>query len=498
LLIPGHLRSFIRSLRWCPFGSIAARIAIVIALVGGSARAQGNYRSAALGGRSALMGDTGVALGSDGAAPFLNPATVVVQVQSGIALSINFVGRVVHAPNWYVPGAVDSATYGNVPRGGADITRISGNAIPSTLCVFLPLRRIGTASEPEGRAGTQKLAACFGTTELDQFDWVGQGYQRSTADRSLTQSSSVRHTWQRFVIAPSYAVHVSETLALGVSIQGSLTNIGAFEGDGATTAGVTPPPTSSVFQSGLSGSDLGLSGLFGAIFTHNRFTIGATVQSPDISVYGHGNVSDYTQFAGASSAATTYLGEGTFHAREPTRFSLGAGHRWPMGTSIEVDAQFALASPHALELDSHGTQLVTPGTASPASLLLTTRYQPTFNASVGGEFYLSQATSLLGGLGTDLSAVAALTPTSVASSRINRLLVSFGVASHGDKGTVMAGVQGYFGFGEALAPNVYATEPTLTPTPTQTYGMLFIFAGAIGPRAIPVTLGSIRNAIQGP
>ena len=63
----------------------------------------------------------------------------------------------------------------------------------------------------------QDLAVCFGTTELDQFEWIGQGYQAATVDRSLTQSSSVRNSWQRLVLSPTYAVYATDALAVGVS-----------------------------------------------------------------------------------------------------------------------------------------------------------------------------------------------------------------------------------------------------------------------------------------
>ena len=171
------------------------------------------------------MGDTGVALGTDSAAPFLNPATIVAERQPTLSLSINLLGRVVHAPSWYVPGPIDSGLYGNVPQGSAATLRVSsGTAIPSTFCFFQPLTRLEALRQDKVRAGRQDFAACFGTTELDQFDWVGQGYQVANADRSTMQSSSVRHTWQRFVLAPTYAIQVTDALAFGASIQGSLTS----------------------------------------------------------------------------------------------------------------------------------------------------------------------------------------------------------------------------------------------------------------------------------
>src|SRR4029079_10720322 len=74
-------------------GARLALLGLVSALFGtldGEARAQGRYESALLGGRSALLGGTGVVLGVDGAAPFLNPATLVRIEDRNIAFSSAF------------------------------------------------------------------------------------------------------------------------------------------------------------------------------------------------------------------------------------------------------------------------------------------------------------------------------------------------------------------------------------------------------------------------
>ncbi len=460
------------------------------------ARAQGNYRSAALGGRSALMGDTGIALGTDGAAPFLNPATVV-RVEATLALSVTFVSLdLLHASNWYVPGPVDPI-YGSAPVSGADISRVSGNAIPSTFCLFTGLPRI--VDKKDSRAGTEKFATCFGTTEIQQFDWTGQGYQPMPGTGTTAQSSSVRMSWQRFVVAPTYAVDITDSFALGASIQGTFTNFGRSASVGAITSAAGLPTTSSSYEFGASGSDFGLSALLGATYTLGHLTIGASIQSPDLSIYGHGNVSNYVQLTSSTAqAATTYLGQGGFHAREPTRMSLGVGWDWPRG-SVELDGQLALADGDALELSTQGAQFTLPSTTgTPTSLLLHTRYQPTLNASIGAEFYVRRSLSLLTGFATDFSAVDNLSPTSLAPAQVNRLLLSFGVGTHGDTGTLIVGAQAYYGWGSAFAPNVYANPPVETPTSVRTFGVLFVLAGATNLKALANAVSDLRKDIGRP
>ncbi|HEY1959346.1 MAG TPA: hypothetical protein VGH28_27235 [Polyangiaceae bacterium] len=442
-----------------------------VVLLAPAARAQGNYRSAALGGRSALMGDSGIALGTDGAAPFLNPATVT-HVESTLAVSVSFLSvDITHAANWYAPGA--------------DITRVSGNAIPSTFCLFFDLPRLFTPDDKSSDAGNQKLATCFGTTELQSFDWVGQGFQSGGA----IQTSSVRWGWQRFVVGPSYAANVTRALAIGAAVQGAFTNFSSFASVGSTA---TDGSSSSVFEDGSSGSDFGLSAILGATLTLGHFTIGATVQSPDVSVYGHGNLSTYIASSTAGSSMT-YFGQGSFHGREPTRFGLGLGYEWPRGT-IELDGQLALADGSAVQLDTNGTQLATPGAALTATEVdRNTRFQPTLNASLGAELYVRPTLSILAGFATDFSAVDGIASTGVAPSRENRLLASFGIGSHSDAGTVIVGAQAYYGWGQMLG---YASAPTVAPIDIQSTGVLLVLAGATNFKSIERAVQDVRGIVR--
>jgi hypothetical protein len=109
---------------------------IVLALAT-RAGAQGNAFSVPLGGRSALMGNTGTALAVDGAAPFLNPASIVRLDAHGFAFSVNFYSySVTNFSGWHQPGPVDSAKFGNLGLDNTGVTASGFNAVPSTLCVF--------------------------------------------------------------------------------------------------------------------------------------------------------------------------------------------------------------------------------------------------------------------------------------------------------------------------------------------------------------------------
>ncbi len=443
----------------------------LVALSSRGALAQGNYNSVALGGRSALMGDTGIAIGTDGAAPFLNPATVV-RVESTLALSVSILSvDVLHASNWYAQGA--------------DISRVSGNAVPSTLCLFFGLPTVFDPADKDSRAGTQKLAACFGTTELQQFDWVGQGFQ--TGSPGTIETSSVRWNWQRFAVGPSYALNVTDSFALGASVQGVFSNYSSFASVGSVA---TDGTTANVFEDGASGSDFGVNAMLGATLAIDRTTLGASIQSPDLSIYGHGNISSYVTNGGATS---TYIGQGGFHGREPARFGLGIGYE-SSRVKFEIDGHFALADGHAVELDMQGTEL-SGGAATQAAVTRSTRFQPTVNVGAGLEYFVRPTLSLLGGFATDFSAVDGLTPTSVSQSQVNRLLASFGIGSHSEAGTIIIGTQAYFGWGEMLGYSNVVSGGAVAPTNVTSFGLLFVLAGATNFRAITRALDDMRKAV---
>lgn len=457
--------------------------------------AQGNYRSAPTGGRSALMGNTGIALGNDGAAAFLNPATMV-HVDSALALMLNFVSLdLVHIGGYYMPGPVDTGKNGNVPKSdAADITRISGNAVPSTFCLFAGLPRIGSAKE--GQQGDQKVAACLGATERQSFDWVGQGYQATGPDRGTMQASSVRRSWQRFVVAPTYAVQITDDLAIGASTHATFSDYSSFTSVGTTTSGRTLPATASAFQTGASGSAVGLSVLLGATLTFGRVAIGLSLQSPDVSTYGHASANSYVQLAGASGiSSSTYLGAGTFSVVEPTRIAMGYAYHFPTGT-VELDLRLALAQNEAVVLETTGTAFETPAVANvPATRRLSTRYEPTVNLGIGGEIFVRSNLSLLGGFGTDFSAVSTIGPTTAACDKVNRLFWSLGASAHSAGGTVLVGAQLYYGWGDTLAPNVYRQPPVLVPTEMKTFGVLLVFAGATSFSALKQAIAEVQHVI---
>lgn len=180
---------------------------LAVAVASGMAGAQGNDRSAPTGGRSALMGGTGVALARDGAAPFTNPATMGTIDDQRIAFSVNFFAyEITHFGGWNQPGPVNTSQFGAVHLNGAQDESSRFQGLPSTLCLFLTLAGLRSAASegttPEDRRRRQKLAFCIGSLELTNVNLTSLSFTGAAPGDRPRRSSQSREagtgsTWAR-------------------------------------------------------------------------------------------------------------------------------------------------------------------------------------------------------------------------------------------------------------------------------------------------------------
>ena len=209
--------------------------------LGHEALAQGNYKPAPTGGRSTLMGGTGVALSSDGTGPFLNPATMTRITDSRVAFSVNMYSfGFSKAGGWFQPGPVDEKRFGNLPSADVSTTYVQFSALPSTFCLFFfshtgemaftkhpdaPKKpevneKDDTAPPPAQRAESpRQLSFCFATTEQNAFN-TSDTNVRGAGSVMARQAQSVQEYWNRYAIGPSYASRITEHWSLGVSLHG--------------------------------------------------------------------------------------------------------------------------------------------------------------------------------------------------------------------------------------------------------------------------------------
>jgi hypothetical protein len=425
------------------------------------------------------MGGTGVALGTDGAAPFLNPATLV-RIDSILSVSVNLLSAgVTSFSRFQQPGAIDPA-FGNLQLQNTSVADTSLSVVPSTLCLFLDGPKLGHALDNQGK---EKFGACFGTVETDAISFIGHGYTSGTG-RTTTSVQSLTRNWSRFVLAPTWAVYLFDDFAIGASPQAVISNANSIVTSGATTYGAPGSTVTTSYQSGLDVNAFGVDLLIGATWRRGQWTLGGAFQTADLGLYGSTHASRFQQYSGAGDYAATYSGTGGFRAMAPWRASLGLGKEWKWGMT-EVDVSVGIPHDTPFDAPTKGTQTVNQGgtvTPSAASLLLGERKTGLLHVALGMEGYLSRSISLLGGVGTSVTFqndVGGVLPT-----RQTRIATSFGLASHGEGGDLLIGTEFSVSWGKTLAVNPYQLPPDVLPIDIVGFRALFVLAGSTSLKAI--------------
>jgi len=497
-------RSPPRKLLGVVLGSWLACVALTV-------RAQGNDLGSPAGGRSTLMGNTGVALGRDGASPFNNPATIVRILDQRLAFSVNFYSLdFLHFDNWHQPGDVDAQQFGPSSLGGTGLFDTNFESLPSTLCLFFSLEQVvkslafspSTERAPlparESPIG-KKLAVCFATLESEDVDMQAIAFRGATSAGPTTQVQSLQRRWVRTYIGPTYSVSLSDRFAIGGSIHVVYTR-GRF--------GVNSLSLSSRLGGDGVGSTLGtsgrgrsfeLTGLLGVTYRVGRVTLGASVRLPALHLFGSYDATfNQTQF-GSEDRALVADASGRLSTAPPTRLALGVGvtgKRW----RFELDAALGLPlqKPFSADITVVDTTLTATGTEIERSRA---HYRipgyVTLNPSLGVEYFANAGLSLLGGISTNFTALGELRPMpsvgNVIQARMSHVNASIGIGTYWDKGEFLFGLQFDYGWGSALAINPYVIPNAWTVVGAQTYGILFVVAGSTSFDAIVRVVDRIAN-----
>jgi hypothetical protein len=496
---------------WLRGGAACAVAAALSLRAAGAARAQATYASAPIGGRSALMGGTGIALGRDGAGPFLNPATIGHIDDSGVAFSVNFYSfQTSHLASFHQPGPVDASRYGalSLPSTSLDTSRV--DALPSTLCLFLTIGPWGDNApinerEPHPhRKGHKKLAACIASPERAQLGATAQAYAGDSAGLHASQVLSISQFWNRVYVGPSYSVYVSDTVAVGASLFGVGTIANSTWAIDTLVQDAAGHGTSSAYDTGASAYSADLAAVLGLIWHFDDHQVlGLSVSTPSLHLFGHYQGTTNLQSIDALSQATLTTSSGNYEAPPPVRLGLGIGG--DLGTvRVEGDAS-AYVPVTNLATAGVVTQETTLArgttTSSAIGQSLTVAGRPVVDAAFGIEGFLSPGFSLLAGASTDMSALRPLSSPRVgtlAESRMDRVTASFGIGSHGDGSELLLGTQLSYGWGKSIAVNPYATPQTLALVDQKTYGAMIVIAGGVSLSAFKRTLRDLGNVVRLP
>jgi hypothetical protein len=495
--------------RILPSRSLVATIVALAATKGSvrDARAQGNDRSAPTGGRSALMGNTGVALARDGAAPFINPATIVVIDDQRLAFSVNFFTYSLrHFSHWNQPGPVDASKFGNVALDTTGNSSTRFQALPSTLCLFFTLSGITPLGDddaplPGTPRGRQKLAFCLGTLESDPVSLTALQFHGQTSAGSTSQIESIARSWNRIYVGPTYGIELTDRLALGLSLHGVVTS-DSFIVEGSSISTLVG---GTALQSGLGTEGYGYSfdllANVGATYKIGRLKLGADGQLPSLHGFGKLQATAHDDTSGMSGTSDLDTASGSFRAPPPIRLAVGAGYEWPRLT-VEVDGslEFPWSTALSSTLNVTSTHLANgETTTSSATQTYTVGTRSMVNAAVGAEYFVRPSFSLIGGAYSNISAIRALDAArsvgNLVQARTNHLGLSFGIGSYGHSADVLIGTQIDVGWGDALVVNPYVSPNDWTVIGTQIYSALLILAGTTDLRAIGHAVEKIENAV---
>jgi hypothetical protein len=451
-----------------------------------ASRGQGNLRPAPTGGRSQLMGGTGIALGDDSAAPFLNPAAIVRIPDTGVAFSSAFYSYSnTHFQRFYQPSA-SAPAFGNLAFPNTDLNRGRIDGIPATLCFFLSFRT-GANKEKEAShelAGRQKIAACLGNLERDIFDATGQSYVGASGAVATNVALSITRRWNRLYVGPSYGAYLSNRLALGVSLDGVVTSTASTYSVDAITSIAGASALGSSFDTSLNAYSIDTGLLLGLIYHLDSARIlGLSVSTPTLHTIGGYRATASSSETSLNQAAILSSATGGFTATPPLRIGAGLGAEFRR-VRVEGDVTawipiqpFAQATPTvnqtvlANRFASTSTFDTTLGTDTRAIV----------DSAVGLEWFLNPRFSFLTGAATDWSVLppfpVAPSTTSLVQSRTQRIAASFGAGAHIGDAEIVAGTELSYGWGSALAVDPFASPPRFAVVDTRVFGVVLVVGG---------------------
>jgi hypothetical protein len=481
-------------------------LGIGVLLRGTSAEAQSNYRLLPVGGRSQLLGGTGMVYGRDAAAAYLNPATAVLVDDDRLSFSINvYTASYVYAPRWYVPGPIDRSKFGDITPEDTNMWNLEFNALPSSLCIFFNAGDVpGSVGRAAGRGRDSRLGFCLATTYGQSLDYAAQQLEHPVKGAVSRQAQTLHQSYSRFAAGPTYALRISDSIAFGASVHGTLANHRNLIASSATTYGSGPAPINSTFYSGSRGDSFQFEALAGVTWRRGIVTTGLSVKAPSIHVYGVGGANQQVAFDGAGSHSSVTAINGSFVSRSPLRVGLGTGIEGDWGQA-EFNAFYssALGQAYSVEFDGRDIE-TTNGVVDDRDFNYSfgERAKGVVNFAVGAEYFMSEKISFLGGLATDITAVpsGALKGSLVNyyPSQTSRLSASFGVGSHGEGGELLIGGEASVGWGKRLSVNNYELPPDLTTINHGTYQLMLVVAGSTSFRAIKRAVHDVTNVIKDP
>lgn len=456
---------------------VVAALALLVSA--STARGQGNPQSQVLGGRSALMGGTGVALGSDSAAPFLNPAGLARINQSTLALSSQLIELEVRTLSRFrQPGPAPDLSDG-VTLEDADVTNIALDFIPTAVCYF---QSLGETDSPRKHT----LSFCLGATEEDEVTSLGQSGSIRADGFQIDATNSVDATWTRRAFGFGWGHFFTDWLAGGASVfvdqaeqKVTLSTTGLREDLAAELSDVN------ALNLNRTGTSFALRGeVGGLVHLGDRLRVGLAVRTPSwVFASSYNETQERRSIDGSTRRRVE---TGSFEAPSAGRIALGLGYEGPR-LQVELDMFFYIprADFLSLEVDREETRVEPDGSTSRTRSTETVDDGSNFtvNISAGARYSLSPSWSVLAGFQTDLSLLedrADRAPEDrIASTSADLFFGSVGVGYKGRLGNIVTGLRGGYRDGQVVTVDSFVFEPTTAVVTDTAVSVLFVIYGEL-------------------
>lgn len=449
------------------------------------ALAQANYDSALIGGHSSLFGGTGVATGTDAAAPLQNPATTVDIEGTSFVFSTIFMQ--LSAQNF--DGLEDDRSNANLVRGSADLSQINFRVLPNSTCVF-----VDAGGKPNVRAGRHKLSVCFAEPERQEFDGSAHGVYRVDGQETWYRDRDIYYYFSKRVYAAGWAYALTDDLSIGVTpmlqeIRYKDSETLATLRAAAPSVDELPGATGANISTHMSQNAEGFAGsvLAGIQFRPSKtFQAGLSIESPAFHLFGSYRATRSAETLGGVTEEYSQE-DGTARFQYPFRLALGVARKW-QSFSVELSAYFHGPRGNFAVIDGtrFATTLVENEVSDFGSSASTRResVRAIANLGVGVEVPVDPEWSLLFGALTDFSGLeprqAGLPSDSTLFRSQNNLVHgSVGASWNPPVGQVLFGLRGYYGTGGLSLSSALTADSERLVLDETLWGLSLVLSGQL-------------------
>ena len=477
----------------------------------GEGLAQGNFDGRLLGGRTSMMGGAGVAMGSDQATAFINPAGITRIPGQKYSVSRNSSNSGQYAFSTFA-GQFESRSIKNYYDPSQELNLEKENAVdlslrvvPNTFCLFLD----GPPKDSYSGRSRHKFAACGADTESENYFYSRTASSVNDAGVSRGVSNQTAMSFKRSSFALTWGLQLTERLSVGTNFR---IDYAAFTNQVSSSAftGNTSSATSIVADVNRNSWSWGTSVTIGATYRlFDGVTIGGAFSTPSQHIFGSHTGS--TNISSPKSSRALFVqDEGDFRYNSAGQLRVGMAFSWPT-FNFEINAAFygaqeeiASASFERTTNEVSGASLVSNDLGRRA---IVERGQPVTNLFAGFETFLANDFSLIAGLNTDFSSLTKRKATELADSlfmqRKHALYASVGVMSYGSAGSLLLGFRSHYGWGEVLSPDILTNAPQFVAQRQSDASISLVVSGQINFKAVRDTalravapLGQISSSLS--